>query len=275
MTEERKSRLRGNLSRYIVLCDQCQHAFRPSDTCPPASFAEQCRVFYTPSNRQRKKIFHEKSRLKKVAADYDRELTRLRDIVTQLDSERADVQTRIDICTSLASSPMRRLRNPLLQTKDSPTLSFERHDPDKILKRIFTSACYRDDDDDSNSHLQWLTPLVMPHVCSHWRKLSLDIPEMWSYLDVSRDLHPKSNMELLHTYIARTGANTPLSVRVELDMHCSFVRRHVLNLLLGHAGRWKEAIIIVDHQLLFQFLSCPLDILERLVLRIGNIQSNR
>ncbi|SJL02724.1 uncharacterized protein ARMOST_06060 [Armillaria ostoyae] len=275
MTGKRKSRSRGNFSRSIVLCDQCQHAFRPSDTCPPTSFTEQCRVFYTPSNRQRKKIFHEKSRLKKVAADYDRELTRLRDIVTQLESERADVQTHIDICTSLASAPMRRLRNPLFQTNDSPTLSSERHDPDKILKRIFTFACYRDDDDDSKSHLQWLTPLVMSHVCSHWRKLSLDIPEMWSCLDVSRDLHPESNMELLHTYLARTGANTPLSVRVELDMHCSFVRRHVLNLLLGHAGRWKEAVIIVDHQLLFQFLSCPFDILERLVLRIGNIQSNR
>ncbi|KAK0243492.1 hypothetical protein EDD85DRAFT_1019575 [Armillaria nabsnona] len=273
MSGNRKSRSRGNVSRSIVLCDQCQHAFRPSDTCPPTSFADQCRVFYTPSNRQRKKIFHENSRLKNIAADYDRELTRLHDVVTQLESERADVQTHIDICTSLASAPMRRLRNPLLQTNDSPTLAAERHDPDKILKLIFTFACYRDDDDDdSNSHLQWLTPLVMSHVCSHWRKLSLDIPEMWSCLDVSRDLHPESNMELLHTYIARTGANTPLSVRVELDMHCSFARRHVLNLLLGHAGRWKEAIIIVDHKLLFQFLSYPFDILKRLVLRIGNIQ---
>ncbi|KAK0190272.1 hypothetical protein F5146DRAFT_546726 [Armillaria mellea] len=274
MTSKRKSRSRESFSQDIVLCDQCQHAFRPSDTCPPTSFVDQCRVFYTPSNRQRKKIFHEESHLKNVVADYDRELTRLRDIVTQLESERADVQTHINICASLTSAPIRRLRNPSLQTNDFPTLSSEQHDSNKILKRIFTFACYRDDDDDSNSHLQWLTPLVISHVCAHWRKLSLDIPEMWSCLDVSRDLHPESNMELLHTYIARTGASTPLSVRVELGMHCSFVRRHVLNLLLGHAGRWKEATLIVDHQLIYQFLSCPFDILERLVIRIGNVQDH-
>ncbi|KAK0491679.1 hypothetical protein IW261DRAFT_1438999 [Armillaria novae-zelandiae] len=275
MAGKRKSRSRGNSSRHIVLCDQCQHAFRPSDTCPPTSFAEQCRVFYIPSNRQRKKIFHEQSRLEKVAADYDHELTRLRDIVAQLESQRADVQTHIDICTSLISAPMRRLRNPPLQTNDLSTLSFKRSDPDKILKLIFIFACYRDNDnDDSNSHLRWLTPLVMSHVCSYWRKLSLGIPEMWSCLDVSRDLRPESNMELLHTYIARTNVNTPLSVRVELDMHCSFVRRHALNLILGHAGRWKEAIIIIDHQLLYQFLPCPFDILESLVLRIGNVQDH-
>ncbi|KAK0230091.1 hypothetical protein IW262DRAFT_377645 [Armillaria fumosa] len=275
MTGKRKSRSRGSSSQPIVLCDQCQHAFRPSDTCPPTSFTEQCRVFYTPSNRQRKMIFHEKSRLEKVAIDYDHELTRLRDIVTQLESQRADVQTHINTCTSLISAPMRRLRNPLPQTNDLSTLFSKRHDPDTILKLIFIFACYRDGDDiDSSSHLQWLTPLMISHVCSHWRKLSLDIPEMWSCLDVSRDLRPDSNMELLHTYIARTSVNTPLSVRVELDMHCSFVRRHVLNLILGHAGRWKEAIIIVDHQLLYQFLSCPFDILERLVLRIGNVQGH-
>ncbi|KAK0439236.1 uncharacterized protein EV420DRAFT_1651076 [Desarmillaria tabescens] len=273
MTGKRKSRSR-NVPHPIVLCDRCKHTFSLADARPPVSFAEQCRAFYTPSNRQRKTIFRERLRLEGVAADYDRELTRLRDIVAQLESRRADVQTHINICVSLSSAPVRRLRNPLSQPDDSLTLSLSlQHDPDKILKRILTFACKRDDDD-ANSHLQWLTPLVISHVCSHWRKLSLDMPEMWSYLDVTQNLHPDSNLELLHLYIARARRNTPLSVRIELDIHHAYARRHVLNLVLGHAGRWKEAIISVDHGQLWRFLSCPFDILESLVLRIGGIPSD-
>ncbi|KAK0207160.1 hypothetical protein DFS33DRAFT_1273479 [Desarmillaria ectypa] len=222
------------------------------------------------SSRQREAIFHETSRLEDVITDYDRELTRLHGIITQLESGRAEVQTHVDSYTSLASAPIRRLRNLLFQSILS--LSAQ-HDPDKILKRIFTFACYRDDDD-PNSHLQWLTPLAISHVCSHWRKLSLNIPEMWSYLDVSQDLHPDSNLELLHTYLARTGMDTPLSVRIHLDWLIFCAYQHVLNAVLAHANRWRDAIIIVDHQQLWRFFSCHFDILESLVLRIGNIQSN-
>ncbi|KAK0436489.1 uncharacterized protein EV420DRAFT_236598 [Desarmillaria tabescens] len=257
----------------IVLCDHCQHAFCPSDTRPPASFAEQCRGFYTPSSRQREEILRKKSRLEGVADDYDRELTRLRDIVTQLESGRAQVQTHIDDYASLASAPIRRLRNPLSQPNNYQPFfsSLAQHDPDKILKRIFTFACYRGEDDAFDSHLHWLTPLVISHVCSHWRKVSLDMPEMWSYLDVTWDLNPKSNLELLRMYIARTKMDTPLSVRINSDMELFNLHYRAFSLVLEHAKRWREAIIIVDHQLLWQFLPDSFDILEKLVLRILNI----
>lgn len=265
-----------NVTEAIPLCQQCEHAFFPSDIRPSASFAEQCRGFYTPSKGRGRDILREISRLEGVVNDYDRELTRLRDIATQLESGRAQVQTHIDSYTSLLSAPVRRLRNPLFQSNHPSTLSLPaHHDPDRILKRIFTFACYRDEDEHANSHLQWLTPLKISHVCSHWRKISLDLPEMWSYLDVSGDLDPESNRKLLHAYIARARTDTPLSVRIELDRHFSYMQRHVLNLILDHADRWREAIIVVDHQQLWRFLSFPFDILEKLVLRIGNIQSNR
>ncbi|KAK0447608.1 hypothetical protein EV421DRAFT_1900980 [Armillaria borealis] len=259
----------------IPLCDQCEHTFCPSAT-RPSPFTEQCREFYTPAKRQRDEIIREISRLEDVADDYDRELARLRDIVTRLESGRAQVQAHIDDYTSLTSAPIRRIRNPLFLPNDLPTLSSPAHyDPDSILKRIFALACLRDEDeDDSKSHIQWLTPLVISHICSHWRKVSLDMPEMWSYLDINWLTNPTAGLELLRLYIARTKADTPLSIRIDMETSSSHFYRQALTLLLDHARRWREAVIIVDHQVLQSFLSGHFDILERLVLCIQNIQTS-
>ncbi len=243
---------------------------------PSPSFTEQCREFYTPAKGQRDEIIREVLHLEDVADGYDRELARLRDIVTRLESGRAQVQNHIDGYASLTSAPIRRIRNPLFLPNDSPTLSSPaHHDPDSILKRIFTLACVRDDNEDaSKSHIQWLTPLVISHVCSHWRKVSLDMPEMWSYLDINWLTNPTADLELLRMYIARTNTDTPLSIRIDMETDSSHFYRQALTLLLDHARRWREAVIIVDHQILQSFLSGHFDILERLVLCIQNIQTS-
>ncbi|KAK0190273.1 hypothetical protein F5146DRAFT_1223196 [Armillaria mellea] len=259
----------------IFLCDKCEHAFRPSATRPSPSFTEQCREYYTPAKQQCDEIIDEISRLEDVVDDYDHELARLRDVVAQLESGRAQVQTHIDDYVSLTSAPIRRLRNPPFLSNDSPMLSPAHYDPDSILKRIFTFACLRDDDEyDYKSRNQWLTPLIISHVCSHWRKVSLDIPEMWSYLDINSVTNPTADLQLLRLYIARTKADTPLSIRIDMEADSSHFYSQALILLLDRTRQWKEAVVIVDHQILRSFLSCHFDILERLVLCIQNIQTS-
>ncbi|KAK0230092.1 hypothetical protein IW262DRAFT_1336381 [Armillaria fumosa] len=269
--------MNGKSSRIVQepirLCDQCEHTFCPSATRPPPSFTEQCREFYTPAKRQRDEIIHEISRLEDVADDYDRELARLRGIVTQLELGRAQVQTHIDDYTSLTSAPIRRIRNSPFMPNDSPPLSSPAHnDPDSILKRIFTFACLRDDDENGSS--QWLTPLTISHVCSHWHKVSLDVPEMWSYLDIHWLTNPTADLELIRMYIDRTKSDTPLSIRIDMETSSSHFYSQSLILLLDHARRWREAVLTVDHQVLRSFLSCHFDILERLVLCVRNIQTS-
>ncbi|KAK0491678.1 hypothetical protein IW261DRAFT_1588779 [Armillaria novae-zelandiae] len=260
----------------VLLCDQCEHTFWPSATPPSPSFTEQCREFYTPAKRQRDAIICEMSRLEDIVDDYDRKLARLRDVVAQLEIGRAQVQTRIDDYASVASAPIRRIRNSPSRPNDAHTLSSAAHyDPDGILKRIFAFACLRDDDEnDPKAHIQWLTPLTISHVCSHWREVSLDIPEMWSYLDINWLTNPTADLELLHMYITRTKSDTPLSIRIDMETSSSHFYSQALILLLDHARQWREAIITVDHQVLRSFLSSHFDILEKLVLRVQNIQTS-
>ncbi|KAK0499378.1 hypothetical protein EDD18DRAFT_850078 [Armillaria luteobubalina] len=267
----------GRSSRIIQepirLCDQCEHTLYPSATRLSPSLTEQCREFYTPAKQQRDEIIREISRLEDVADDYDRELARLRDIVTQLELGRAQVQTHIDDYTSLTSAPIRRIRNSPFMPNDSSTLSSPAYyDPDGILKCIFTFACLRDDDENGSS--QWLTPLTISHVCSHWHKVSLDVPEMWSYLDIHWLTSPTADLELIRMYIARTKPDTPLSIRIDLETSSSHFYSQSLILLLEHSRRWREAVLTVDHQVLRSFLSCHFDILERLVLCVQNIQTS-
>ncbi|KAJ7136341.1 hypothetical protein C8R43DRAFT_955818 [Mycena crocata] len=188
----------------------------------------------------------------------DYEIYRLRDILNQLEVNRAAIQEYSQLCRSILA-PIRRL-------------------PSEILVEIFTSFLdalpldVSSLDREEASLSEEIRRLVKPdlmrlsHVCLRWRHLILGTPRFCS--DVALDLRCWSEaqeeprmLDLLKGHLDR-GVDAPLEVGASSPVETfeSFDHHRPLNLLAQYSRRWEAAICVM-----------PLDSLEHISAVKGNL----
>ncbi|KAK1233529.1 hypothetical protein PQX77_003340 [Marasmius sp. AFHP31] len=183
------------MSNYILpptptarptLCTQCKHRFTPVSQHPPIPRHEiSSQQFLLPSETQKLQTWiadeeHDLHRL-------DQELSRLRVVIEDLESQKIALRHKIRDRQSLLSSS-RRL-------------------PTEIWSEIF-SFCILDARL-SVSKDQWnqvgAVALTLSHVCTRWRATTYEFPALWSSVYINLYALSRDVIPLLEHYIRRSG----------------------------------------------------------------------
>ncbi|KAJ8090741.1 hypothetical protein PM082_018307 [Marasmius tenuissimus] len=173
---------------HPTLCTQCNYRFTPLSQHPPIPNHEICsQQFLLPSETQKLQtwIADEEYDLHRL----DQELSRLRVVVEDLESQKTALKYKIRDRQSLLSSS-RRL-------------------PTEIWSEIF-SFCIPDARL-SVSKDQWnqagAVALTLSHVCTRWRNITYEFPALWSSVYVNLYALDRDVIPLLEHYICRSGPN--------------------------------------------------------------------
>lgn len=179
---------------------------------------------------------------------------------------------------------------------------------DELLGMVFTS-CLKDDGValenstnwrlDLSEHCQYPrpsgteAPLLLAHICRHWRNVALDTPNLWAQLrlEIPRNfLSETSRLEgrlcALHFWLAHSRS-TPISVRLCLDnqyvwnakqatipVESKAVLTKIAETLLEHRHRWENINILFPKSTIMQFYDIAhqdYPNLKHLKLRIHNL----
>ncbi|KAJ7788665.1 hypothetical protein B0H14DRAFT_2947722 [Mycena olivaceomarginata] len=200
-------------------------------------------------------------------ARYDLEITRLRAILSAVESERATLlaehaalQAHYDDCQGLSlRSPVKRL-------------------PVETLLAIFwmcskpfppTVALWADREKHHHAH----APLfAVSQVCARWHDIVMGTASLWSTIDfpqgVWEDLHPEKMMTLLKTVIER-GAGSALHVVLPPRGAAS---TKAVDVLVKHSQRWKTATFTGRFSGLERLSKGRFPVLESLELHLVEIQ---
>lgn len=94
-----------------------------------------------------------------------------------------------------------------------------------------------------------VSPLVLTHVCSTWRTISIGLAALWSSIDFCiAQAFPKTLLPLLNMWLTRS-ARMPLTVTFRMTMPLTWVsctpevRGNIhtcLSMLASHSRRWKQ-----------------------------------
>ncbi|KDQ51886.1 hypothetical protein JAAARDRAFT_495695 [Jaapia argillacea MUCL 33604] len=113
-------------------------------------------------------------------------------------------------------------------------------------------------------------PLLLTHVCCHWRRVAVSTPMLWSALHV----HPHKDQDKLHSYksllelFLTRSDTTPLYLRLQL---LPVAPEGVLDIIVPHAHRWRD--IQMDMQGHPKQLQVLIGVAETPLLRTITIQT--
>ena len=86
-----------------------------------------------------------------------------------------------------------------------------------------------------------VNPIVLGHVCSHWRIISLSMPTLWSSLAIHRP--NLSQVQQVRVWLERSGScplNLFISHAVDGDATQHAATRDILALFVKHSHRWRS-----------------------------------
>ncbi|KAJ7149230.1 hypothetical protein C8R43DRAFT_888252 [Mycena crocata] len=164
-----------------------------------------------------------------ILAQYDDEIERHQKTLQDLIADRSKVQDYVDGCRTVFA-PVRRL-------------------PPEILGQIFMPfsspfAVPGDAAEELNS-LAHLDLLRLSQVCSHWHRLIMGTPSLWSHIAVNVRCWPRKApgyapfLRLLDASLQR-GADYPLSIRFSTGSSIRDADGAILLLLAEHSQRWQH-----------------------------------
>ncbi|KAI3605868.1 hypothetical protein WG66_012432 [Moniliophthora roreri] len=238
----------------VQLCDQCLRSYSPAlDIQKATKYLEDHAANHIPLDHELPYI---RETLQDTLAEIDRldsELGRLRDTVRQMKDRRKHLRKIAFRLNGMATTTIRRL-------------------PPELLCRIFFIA--RDDSEDMRT---CRVPLILSHVCGHWRALVHSQPGLWCIIDaefraendqVSAASLPGFTKFCLEKSQPKAINITLVTADDKRDLH-----EEVLIELLEHTNRWKVANFLLwprykrlftDDEGDFPIVEFP--ILERLVM---------
>ncbi|KAJ7189030.1 hypothetical protein C8R46DRAFT_935250 [Mycena filopes] len=170
-------------------------------------------------------------------ARYDAEIERLKESIDKRLLERATLAWYSDGCRSVAS-PVRRLPTELLAE------IFDMCAPED-QKIMSTTTPTQEIERISKNYL-----LQLAQVCSHWRSVAMETPNLWSLIVLDTDLWdrlPQSSRTLLNLVASslQRGGECPLTLHIAVD-HGNRNDRSILELLSGHSHRWRDVSMWID-----------------------------
>ncbi|KAF9457766.1 hypothetical protein BDZ94DRAFT_1272278 [Collybia nuda] len=100
-------------------------------------------------------------------------------------------------------------------------------------------------------------PLLLLHVCTHWRALASSFPWLWSSFSTGRrNLYPHPT--LAEQWLARSGSARPLDLKMELPVLTDRVRgAELMGLFVANAYRWREVRFELDKSLAERLVCLP------------------
>ncbi|KAJ6605429.1 hypothetical protein DFH09DRAFT_897458 [Mycena vulgaris] len=143
----------------------------------------------------------------------------LRTRLAQIDAEMVELQRKLD--------QLDLLRQPILEALGAvvyPILTL----PPELTGEIFMHYITRDEDPYLvDLHHSGGGPLLLAAICREWRDLALNLPPLWSRLQISTETG--STKRLLQSWLTRAGSH-PLDLAVPQDL---------LSTLAPHSTHWR------------------------------------
>lgn len=170
----------------------------------------------------------------------DEEIDRLKLTLQTLSIRRDDTQESVDLHVCVLS-PIRRI-------------------PGEVLSEIFLEALIHDrrSTSDYSPPVTLNTrkgPWVFGRVCRFWRKTALNLPKMWSDVEIDSEdaREPEHTLALVARELMRRSKKSPIT----LSVHPLPGRRlpKILDSLVPHCHRWKEARFYFPYQYLPKLVS--------------------
>lgn len=142
--------------------------------------------------------------------------------------------------------------------------------PYELLAEMFTTICHADSDQflgDRNRHKK-TTPLVLGSVCSHWRAVVWNNPQIWSHISLclsSPSGRYAAQVSLLEEWFERSGI-CPLTMNITFhneDDWTKEIAHDLINLLVEQAYRWRSINFVLP-EAWYPFMECIKDNVNQL-----------
>lgn len=125
--------------------------------------------------------------------------------------------------------------------------------PTELLSEIFLHLIASQPSSSPTTTNTIYHPLLVSHVCSHWRTAALATPRLWARLFIQLGLSKaESQAALVRAWMERSGG-CPLTVYVFWE-EAPFASSHpVLDCLMQHSARWKEMFFYLPFNVFRRF----------------------
>jgi hypothetical protein len=188
-------------------------------------------------------------------------------------SPRPSSAVMFGIATHSSTVGMRRQQEEPADTTSSRTHNFQsaiNQLPYELLAEMFTTICHADSDQflgDRNRHKK-TTPLVLGSVCSHWRTVVWNNPQIWSHISLclsSPSGRYATQVSLLKEWFERSGI-CPLTMNITFHNEDDWTKKiahDLINLLVEQAYRWRSINFVLPESW-YPFLECIKDNVNQL-----------
>lgn len=168
----------------IILCDRCKDALQPRHGSEQQELLTRISSVINrfPSESQLRLLPTMKSDIEHDILRFDKEISRLTDVLSELQTQRARLQRQVTSCSSLLA-PIRRL-------------------PPELLVEIFSFSCVLPSNDLTQRKIS--APYNISHVCSYWRELSISTPNLWSRISVDLDFATDDTPKVVEMFLKRS-----------------------------------------------------------------------